>query len=265
MYHLRNLSFGLLLCSLNLAALGKPLEREIAFACPESADSPVFQALERTYAQFFIAYDYQFSMTTATEKRMILEIVKGRYDGACGQSAPVFKRLNNPRLTQAQTPIAQLLIKTLSRHDLSNIESLDQLQNTPFKIGIIANTGTALLAKQLNVRFQNIHTIDRGVKMLAAGRLDYVVSNHLQLNRVLGSIDSIAPLYLSKALLTIDIYPTLNQQHSHLIPALEAYLTQLHHCLDGPLSLANREQWLKVSSTVIEQCLDQVPPQKPTR
>ncbi|MGH1370584.1 MAG: hypothetical protein ACRBBW_01015 [Cellvibrionaceae bacterium] len=246
----------LLLPLLSLASLGSTIDREISFACPESSNSQVFKAIERTYSHFFEMNGQEFSMRTTTEKRMLLEISSERLDGGCAQSNPVFDNLNSPILVRGNTPIAQLLVKALSRQELSDLSALEQLQDTAFRVGIVGSSGTALAAKKLNLKFQNILTIDRGVKMLAANRLDYVISNHLQLNRVNRTIDPTHPLHLSKTLFHLDIYPILHKKHRGLIPAIDDYLSQLQQCLGGPLSQVNREAWVKITSSEIDMCLD---------
>lgn len=97
--------------------------------------------------------------------------------------------------------------------------------------------------------------------MLAGGRLDYVISNHMQLNRALRDISSTTPLHVSKTLLALDVYPILHQKHRALIPSLDRYLTQLSQCLGGPLSQANSGAWFSIVPTDIEQCL--TPPLEP--
>ncbi len=250
-----------LLLTFGLFAANTARAKEIAFTCPEKPESPIFKSLELAYAYFFKMHGYTFSMQTTSEQRMILEITNGRFDGTCGQNSTSFEHLNSSQLIHGNAPIARLFIKSLSRKKHRGLDSLDQLQNSPFRVGIIAGTAAAILANQLAIPFYNIVDIDRGVKMLAGGRLDYVISNDVQLNRALQELRPTTPLQLSNTLMSLNIYPTLNQRHRHLLPTLDQYLFQLNHCLGGPLSQITLGAWLSISSETIERCL--TPPLEP--
>lgn len=245
-----------LLLGTALSTVAQPQKQHIKFACSESSESPLFKMLELVFSHFFTAEGYQFSMQTTSEQRMILEVSSGRLDGACGQNKPVFEDLNDSRLMQTNTPIANLAIRALSRKHLSGIQVLEELRDSPHRVGIIASTGTALAAQQQQIHFQNIVTVDRGVKMLAANRLDYVVSNHLQINRALNDVGSMAPLHISKALFYLPLHPVLNKKHSDLIVALDTYLSQLNLCQEGPLTLATSDRWLQLTPQAIDICLN---------
>jgi len=251
------LALAILLLSTSLHA--EALQKHITFACSESTHSPLFKMLDIVFSHFFASHGYGFSMQTTSEQRMISEVSSGRLDGACGQNKPMFDALNDPNLIRTTTPIANLAVRALSREELSAIQSLEELQHSSLKIGIIASTGTALAAQQQGVHFDNIVTIDRGVRMLAANRLDYVVSNHIQINRALNDLGSLAPLYISKILFHLPLYTIFNKKHLALIPSLDHYLSQLNQCLDGPLSQRNSALWLDLSPRTINLCLSPTP------
>lgn len=244
----------LLLTTSLLAGAVEP-QKHITFTCSESSNSPLFKMLEIVFSRFFEPHGYSFSMQTTTEQRMISEVSSGRIDGACGQNKPMFDTLNDPNIIRTTTPIANLAIRALSRKELSAIRSLKGLQHSTLRIGIIASTGTALAAQQQGVHFDNIVTIDRGVRMLAANRLDYVISNHIQIHRALNELGSLTPLYVSDTLFSLPLHTIFNQRHLALIPSLDHYLSQLNQCLDGPLSQRNSALWLSLSTQSINDCL----------
>ncbi|MGH1370586.1 MAG: hypothetical protein ACRBBW_01025 [Cellvibrionaceae bacterium] len=193
-------------------------------------------------------------MQTTTEQRMISEVASGRIDGACGQSTPMFESLNYPHMVRTTPPIAILSVRAVFTNHHTAIKSLSELTHSRLRIGIIASTGTALAAQQRGINFQNILHIDRGIRMLAAKRLDYVISNHIQIRRALNDIDPLAQIAISDNLLDLPVHPILHIKHQEFISPLNHYLARLNHCLGGPLSQTNSSNWLSLTRQKLERC-----------
>ncbi|MAZ86606.1 MAG: hypothetical protein CL693_03095 [Cellvibrionaceae bacterium] len=251
-------SLCLLLLPLYCLANSTYASTSVVFACAEASDSQLFSVLTEIYSHFLEPFELDFSMQTTTEQRMISEVASGRIDGACGQSIPMFESLNSPHVVRSSPPIAMLSVRAVSTTHHTSIKSLSELTHSPLRIGIIASTGTALAAQQRGISFQNILHIDRGIRMLAANRLDYVISNHIQIRRALNDVAPLVRLTLSDNLLYLPVHPVLNIKHRQLVPPLNGYLTRLNHCLGGPLSQTNSINWLSLTRKKLEECSESV-------
>lgn len=253
----RYLAVALLLLPVDLMAQERTAnQKTINFACILHPDNPVFVSANAIYQHFFKLRGTDFSMQATSEKRMISEVSSGRMDGGCGENRHVFEILDNSQLLIGNTPIAEIAVMAVSRTKIDEIHSLEQLQDSPLRIGIIANTGTALAAQSHNVSFLNIVTIESGIKMLAGNRLDYIVSNQIQIDHALKSINSETPLHASDALFSFPAFPLFHKKHKALIPSIDAYLLKLHQCLEGPISRNNIKEWSAISGTKIDHCLE---------
>ncbi len=251
-------SLCILLLPLYCLATTAYASKTIVFACAEAPSSQLFSVLTEIYSHFFEPFELAFSMQSTTEQRMISEVASGRIDGACGQNIPMFESLNSPRVVRSAPPIAMLSVRAVSTNTHRPIKSLSELTHTRLRIGIIASTGTALAAQQRGIGFQNILNIDRGIRMLAANRLDYVISNHIQIRRALDDIDPLLQLTISDHLLYLPVHPVLNIKHRALITPLNDYLAQLNHCLGGPLSQTNSSNWLSLTRNTLNTCSESV-------
>jgi len=247
-------SLCLLLFPLYCLANSTYASKSVVFACAETSDSQLFSVLTEIYSHFFESFELNFSMQSTTEQRMISEVASGRIDGACGQNIPMFESLNNPHVVRTSPPIAMLSVRAVSTKQHTTIQSLSELTHSRLRIGIIASTGTALAAQQRGINFQNILHIDRGIRMLAANRLDYVISNHIQIQRALNDIGPSVPLTLSNNLLYLPVHPILNIKHRKLLSPLNHYIARLNHCLGGPLSQTNSFNWLRLSRQKLDEC-----------
>mgnify|MGYP003682995903 CR=1 FL=1 len=249
-----------LLLTPSVSASEDKTSKHITFACSESTDSPLFSMLQIVFSYYFDSQGYSFSMQTTTEQRMISEVSSGRIDGSCGQNIPMFEALNDSRLLRTTTPIADLSVRALSRKQSTTVQSLEDLLDPTLRIGIIASTGTALAAKDLGIKYSNILNIDRGARMLAANRLDYVVSNHLQIMRAVNDLGSQTPMQVSDSLFHLSVHPIFNRVHLPFIPSMNLYLAQLNQCLGGPLSQVTSRQWFNLSKHTIAGCIDRKRP-----
>lgn len=219
------------------------LYKHIHFACTEPADSPIFQLLHRIYTKAFDDQGIRFSMSYAPDKRALSEVSLGRIDGHCGKITPPNQSLLHSTIT-SKTIISFAEMVVLS-HQKSSVQSLTDLSANAFRVGAVSGNSLAITLDQLSIPYINIVEVDRGIRMLAGNRLDYVVSNQFQIKRILAKTQIDTPLFVTSLREKLPIRTLLHQKHAGLMETLDISLQGILDQHGGqPISSENLPLWL---------------------
>ena len=195
-------------------------------------------------------------MISATEKRAIHALLDGSVDGICGKSIKSLDTLKTDQLYPSSTPLAEVHVKALAPARLGAFDSLNELTQTNYRIGIIEDTLASREARLHDIDYIDITSVDRGIRMLAANRLDLVITNKLQIQRNLDDIKPTSQLRFSKTLFIVEVHPALHRRHHAILPKLNQYISALTHCMDSTLSHSSIAQWISLSNQSDHFCLN---------
>ncbi len=217
----------------------------VRFTCSEPANSPIFMLMDRVYSDVFAQQGLRFEMVFVPNRRARSELKNGNIDGHCGRvstTPPI------PNTINSSVIIAKSDLVAASMHQ-PKIKVFNDLKQDPLRIGLVGGS----TADQINIRyaipFINIVDLDRGIKMLAADRLDYVISNSLQVMRSIdnmgGSSDD-KPFILSTLIHQLPVTPILHESQTSTIDAFNASLQSIVNCHErGPITAESLTQWLE--------------------
>ena len=227
-------------------------KHEIVFTCPAPPHSILFRIMAASYRHFFAQNELGFRMIHGQERRGVLEVSQGRFDGVCGKTGFTLDPQTRKSLLQTNASLLQLSITPLGRSGLPEISDLAAPQNAQYRFGVIEGSSSAYLARKYNLNHQDVSTVDRGVRMLAANRLDYLLSNVMQMRRVIGDIKPEQQLQFSSAVITVPAPPLLNERHDSLLAPFDQYIHTLSHCMGGPMSHSTLHQWESIAVNEVQ-------------
>ncbi|BFM16675.1 hypothetical protein R50073_28580 [Maricurvus nonylphenolicus] len=201
--------------------------RLIVFGCPLPARSPAFIEMEQSFRRAFNALGYEFKLFALPRAREEVELLRGNLDGTCGRgNNPPYS--NHPDLLRLTTPTAHTSYEVISPQARRMIRDVNELE-TGSRIAYVRGTS---LAKQMLENPRKFDVIDvtsaeLGVKMLAAGRIDYFVDIPVNIRFLLSAFEINKTLYTVSELPKLSYYPYLRRRHSALIGPLNNYFEDL--------------------------------------
>ncbi len=236
----------------------KTPQTHIRFICPTSSSSLVFRIMEVAFGDFFSNLDYQFHLSYAPPKRVIPLLNEGAVDGICAISDLKHKSLtDNDQYLLADDHHGTLEVVISAPRPLPNFSSLDQFiaeLDPKSVVGFIGGNSAALLFDSGDRRFKNIVNIDRGVRMLAANRLEYLLATKLRTQHTVDAIHSTTDIYYSEALHQLKVYNALHKRHRELRPALNRFMHLLTDCLKGDEPQVHSRQWVPLATHPYHPC-----------
>jgi ABC-type amino acid transport substrate-binding protein len=198
----------------------------IIFGCSIPSFSQAFSELETLYRGAFNALGYEFQMFSLPRARERAELLGGKLDGTCAR-ADVEPYKSFRSLLKLQPPITEMALKVYSRQPMKVITNLDQLPSGS-TIAYVRGTTLARLILQRSPRLhpKDVTSAAIGIKMLAAGRVDYFLGLSSVSDYVLGKLDIRQMLFVVSDLPPIYLYPYINTRHNALHKPLQNYIRE---------------------------------------
>lgn len=209
---------------LSMAASPNAAEK-IRFLCGLNPSSNVYSAYSELYKQAFFRLGYDFEMLQRPLKRAIVDLARGAADGDCGRVDTLNELLQHDTFIRVNTQVARINtgIWTYNPSIQSIVES--DLASGAYRVGVMR--GSHLLREKLislSIEFEELDSPVMGLKMLYAGRIDLLIAPNIGMDATLELESDIqSPKHVGN-LLTLDIYPYLNERHKHLADPLAAAL-----------------------------------------
>lgn len=217
--------------------------RTILFACSEPSSSPIFKLLNRIYRDAFAQQGLGFEMTFVPDQRAYAEISQGNFDGHCGRRISNLKPNTSLLSSSVTIVMADLVAASMSQPPVT---SFKDLTNKSLRVGMVKGSEASNVAIANDVLFINIVKVDRGIRMLAGDRLDYVVSNTLQIERSIRAIESRKAFVLSTLKHNQPVATVLHSSQSSVLQALDISLQVILSCTNlGPVTLGSLAPWLE--------------------
>lgn len=202
----------------DLGALRSGKERHIVFSCPIPSRYPLFKKIEAFYRDAFAALGYQFTMLSLPRMREMVEVLNGRLDGSCARAD--VKPFNDvSSLLRIRVPVAEVMRVILSTRQINASESLPAVGQLGYVRG--AQMSTNALKDFPGMDLVVLNTPESGLKMLVAGRIDYMLDNNLAVDIVSERLVMDSLLYRQPYGKPIPMYPYLNRRHKDLLEAFE--------------------------------------------
>jgi len=228
-------------------------QRHIIFSCQEPADSRIFEMLTVIYRHAFSLNGYSFEMISTPTKRALHEVITENVDGMCGVSQELNASVNSPSITLSKTALGRLSLNAFYLKGTPPITSLADLNKPNVRIGVSAWGISHKLLEKSNIAYTEVASIDQAIRMLAAGRLDYIVNSHFVVSRVLKEVKSRKTIVKSSPLHESNVYPLLHVRHKTILEGFDRELTKILNCVGEPISANTVELWKKV---VLDQGID---------
>jgi len=195
---------------------------KIVFSCSLHADAKLFRYFESTYTQLFRTLGYEFQLISMPRARETHELSKGTIDGSCGRT--IFHESHQPNTIRVKEPIVETDIRVWSRIPYGEINSFDDI---PASTSLAIVRGTTYLDRKLKGYAGNVvqtPSMTTGVKMLAAGRVDYLLGFEIAFQSLVSDTIIDSPIYGVGTLDSLQIYPYLHQSQIKLAEKLERLL-----------------------------------------
>lgn len=208
---------------LNETMGGRPI---IVFGCSVSANNQYYEQAESFYRKVFTKLGYRFSMLSLPRTRELAELKKGQLEGSCGRRfSPPYAVF--PELVRVPVAIGTLSQVLLSRDATPGIPSLSDLPDGKR----IAYVRGGITATEFVNQYPNLDPIavvdaEVGIKMLAAGRVDYFLGISITTRDVLTRLHFDQKIYQHVQMNKLEIYPYLAPKARYLVEPLENAIKQ---------------------------------------
>ncbi len=206
----------------------------------------MFRVMETAFRDFFTSEGHQFKLLSVPEKRMMAILNHQRVDGTCAISDLKFSNLKTQHYLLADNPHGTLDVVVTATHSLPRITSIDDfiaLTKANSRIGYVGGTSTEQLPDFHRLTVQNVVNLERGIRMLAAGRLDYLLTTKVLTQYAVKKIHADTRFYYSEPLYKSKLYNALHVRHRHLREPLNHYIHRLTECLKGDAPYVHSNQW----------------------
>lgn len=206
----------------------------------------MFKVMETALKDFFTAEGYPFQLLSVPEKRMMAILNQHKVDGTCAISDLKFSNLSTEQYLLADSPHGRLDVVATTTHRLPAITSVEDLiaqTKADNKIGYVGGTSSEQLPDFHRLTTQNVVNLERGIRMLAAGRLDYLLTTKVLTQHAAQKIHANTNFFYSEPLFRAKLYNALHVRHRHLRKPLNQYIHRLTDCLKGDNVSVRSNQW----------------------
>jgi ABC-type amino acid transport substrate-binding protein len=196
----------------------------VTFSCSLHTGTILFRHFETTYRDLFHQLGYKFELISMPRSREAHELSAGNVDGICGRT--IYHESHQPNAIRVKQPIILTNLRVWSRMPYRDVNSVDDL---PQFSSLAMVRGTTYLNEKLKDHKGNIvKTLNMAaaVKMLAAGRVDYVLGLEISFQEFIGESTIQAPIYGVGTLDSLNIYPYLHHSRNEIAQQLEPLLLQ---------------------------------------
>lgn len=197
---------------------------QVTFSCSLHTSTTLFRHFENTYRDLFHQLGYKFELISMPRSRETHELSAGNVDGICGRT--IYHESHQPNSIRVKQPILVTDLRVWSRMPYRDINSVDDL---PKSSSLAMVRGTTYLNEKLVGHTGNIvqtTNMATAVKMLAAGRVDYVLGFEITFQEFIGESTIQVPIYGVGTLDSLNIYPYLHHSRNDIAQQLEPLLLQ---------------------------------------
>ncbi|MEC8427204.1 MAG: hypothetical protein VXZ35_02175, partial [Pseudomonadota bacterium] len=194
-------------------------ENHLVFSCSMPPKFPLYERLRLFYTNAFKELGYGFSMIPLPRAREVAELASGRVDGTCGRGLrPAF--LDNRQLIKVDVAIGRS-----SKQMITTVAGIQSIEDIPSGTEVYYVRGTQssnrFLVGNPDFHAKGVNTIENGIKMLAAGRIEYLVDTSVLLSNVKDYLQLDQDFYRLNLSRPNQLYPYLNRRHSGLAEPLK--------------------------------------------
>ncbi len=207
-----------------VTAIPAKVKGKVTFSCSLVPNNNLFRYLDHYYSKMFRSLGYEFQLVSMPRTRETHELSKGSIDGSCGRT--IAHQSQQANVIRVNTPIIASHIRVWSRNPGHEIESLEELSPSST---LVLVRGTSILDNKLkSFKGQVVHAANMAtaVKMLAAGRVDYLIGFELTFqNSIAGAVIQ-SPIYAVGKFESVALYPYFHDEQLELAQRLEQLLLQ---------------------------------------
>ncbi len=206
----------------------------------------MFKVMETAFRDFFTSQGHQFKLLSVPEKRITAILNHQKVDGTCAISDLRFDSLQTRQYLLADNPHGTLDVVVTTTHKIPKISSTEDFINLTKandQIGYIGGTSTEQLPGFHRLTVQNVVNLERGIRMLAAGRLDYLLTTKVLTQHAAEKIHADTNFFYSASLYQAKLYNAMHVRHRHLRKQLNQYLHRLTFCLKEDKPYVDSDQW----------------------
>lgn len=231
-------TFWLAILTLCVSGLIHAAERRsvITFSCAIVPDSEVIEQLDQLYQQAFDQLGYDFIMVDRPGRRSLTDVNQGHVDGECARFGLLQDDSRFTELVRVEAKLVDFKLNVYSyRTDLPEVTAVNitQLQlRVGYQRGSAAQD--SLLAELPSAYKTQFIELGHGLRMMAAKRLDVIVTPQALIAATLAKVSTPAPQRVG-TLAQFGAYPYLNREHQALAPRLAAVLNQILSDPEHPL------------------------------
>ena len=211
--------------------IGTAQAREtIVFSCAITENSNAFAAGVALYTPAFDELGYDFEMESMPGKRSISNVKNGIVDGECG-------RIQDLGTLDAITGMVRVDVEVLRLRNFlwTNSPALAALSiadiyASDYRIAYVRGylAGANELRKRESSESLSVNSIEQGMRMLAAKRVEYLVAPKAAALQAVQELNLQEPIVIAAPLGYYSIYPYLNDRHADLaVPLAQALKRQL--------------------------------------
>ncbi len=231
--------------------------RPIHFICPLSDSDILFRISDIILGDFFNAHGYAFSISSIPDKRVIQQLEMAHSDGICAISDLRFQRLKHSPYLLGDNDYGTIDVVIASVQQLPPLMSIHELtrfakQSSP--VGYVAGSPAAEILHNIAFPIENVVSIDRGIRMLAAGRLKYLLTTKMVAQHMVTSIQADSVINYSNTLYKLKLQNALHKRHQHLRQPLNRYLRRLAQCLKDDATDVKPGQWPAIALQPRHSC-----------
>jgi polar amino acid transport system substrate-binding protein len=216
-----------------LAAENRPV---MTFSCAIVPDSAVIEQLDLLYQQAFAQLGYNFVMLNRPSRRSLTDVNQGHVDGECARFGLLQDDTRFTELVRVEAKLVNFNLNVYSyRTDLPEITSANFSQ-LALRVGYQRGSAAqdVFLAELPDAYRTQFIELGHGLRMMAAGRLDVIVSAQAMLTATLAKVSTPAPQRVG-TLARYGAYPYLNREHQLLAPRLARELNKILSDPEHPL------------------------------
>lgn len=199
-------------------------ENVVTFSCSLHAKAKTYTYLERRYTQLFHKLGYEYQQISMPRSRETHELSSGNIDGVCGRT--LLHEVSQPNSIRVNTPIFETSIRAWSRLPSDEINRVEDFRPSSRVAYVRGTTHLENILASYSGTLVPTPDMITGAKMLAAGRVDYLLGFDSVYQNLVGSIVFQTPIYGVGKLQSIVVYPYLHESQKELAQKLEQLLMQ---------------------------------------
>ncbi len=123
----------------------------------------------------------------------------------------------------------------------------DQLETLKLSLTTVRGGTVSTILDQRGIKYIPVRTSRIGFTMMIGQRIDVLLVNGIDLTHLKLLTETTNPVYNSRSLFKIDIYPLLKKSHSHLLPVIESRLESWITRAGGPITPDTIETWAQIT------------------